>query len=361
MHSEGDAEVVSRSGVPATCGYPGDCGTMEHHFKSAAAFRQCRFGQNDGEPPRGSQDAGVDRMRKQFDDFDAWGEAVRGADLRLACDGVETPVWQLAVRRVGPVELQMAHEGGGNLCFGGNTHRGTLIYMPLGDPHQHVVNCERLDERSLLVIPPGGDFCIQVRKRSHAWCSVALPENTVVPQVTTSQIVRGDPVHVRRLKRLVEHLTQAEAVEATPAPGQADAEVANQVIAAALSCVGPQKPCDPVVGRPKVDRTAVVRRLVAVLDGDPLGHRSIADLASAVGVHPRTLSRVFHDTYGVPPRQFVRLLTLHAVRRSLRDGDPAHDTVARILARHGVWELGRFAGLYRRQFGETPSHTLRRT
>ncbi|MCE9629615.1 MAG: helix-turn-helix domain-containing protein [Planctomycetia bacterium] len=297
-------------------------------------------------------------MRKEFDDFDAWGEAVRGADLRLACDGVETPVWQLTVRQLGPLTLQMAHEGGGNLCFGGNTHRGTILYMPLGDPHQHVVNCERLDDRSLLIIPPESDFCIQVRKRSHAWCSVALPENTVVPHGTASRVVRADPMHVRRLKRLVEHATQAEVMDEAPASVQAEA--AHQVTTAALSCVGLQEPCPALVGRPRVDRTDVVRRVVAVLDGDPLGHRSIADLASSVGVHPRTLSRVFHDTYGVAPRQFVRLRTLHAVRRSLRDGDPGQDTVARILARHGVWELGRFAGLYRRQFGETPSHTLRR-
>jgi hypothetical protein len=31
-----------------------------------------------------------------------------------------------------------------------------------------------------------------------------------------------------------------------------------------------------------------------------------------------------------------------------------------VLARHGIWELGRFAGSYRRQFGESPSDTLYR-
>ena len=31
----------------------------------------------------------------QFHDYDAWGDAISGASLRLACDAVETRVWSL--------------------------------------------------------------------------------------------------------------------------------------------------------------------------------------------------------------------------------------------------------------------------
>jgi AraC family transcriptional regulator, ethanolamine operon transcriptional activator len=31
-----------------------------------------------------------------------------------------------------------------------------------------------------------------------------------------------------------------------------------------------------------------------------------------------------------------------------------------VLTRHGIWEFGRFAARYRRQFGELPSTTLGR-
>jgi len=34
--------------------------------------------------------------------------------------------------------------------------------------------------------------------------------------------------------------------------------------------------------------------------------------------------------------------------------------VTEILAGMGIWEFGRFAGRYRRHFGELPSETLRR-
>ncbi|NDC64863.1 MAG: helix-turn-helix domain-containing protein, partial [Planctomycetia bacterium] len=70
--------------------------------------------------------------------------------------------------------------------------------------------------------------------------------------------------------------------------------------------------------------------------------------------------RTFQESFGVAPKQYLLLRELHAIRRSLRSGAAADATVADALARHGVWEFGRFAARYRRQFGELPSETLRR-
>jgi AraC family ethanolamine operon transcriptional activator len=46
------------------------------------------------------------------------------------------------------------------------------------------------------------------------------------------------------------------------------------------------------------------------------------------------------------------------VRRSLRTA-ATDTTVAHVLVRHGIWDFGRFAGRYRRHFGEMLSDTLR--
>ena len=51
---------------------------------------------------------------------------------------------------------------------------------------------------------------------------------------------------------------------------------------------------------------------------------------------------------------------LHGIRRILCARAPLDGTVADVLTRHGIWEFGRFAARYRRQFGELPSETLRR-
>jgi AraC family ethanolamine operon transcriptional activator len=85
-----------------------------------------------------------------------------------------------------------------------------------------------------------------------------------------------------------------------------------------------------------------------------------AELARDVGVTGRTLLRTFQETFGLPPKKYLMLRQLHGVRRILRTGAPKDSTVADVLTRSGIWEFGRFASRYRRQFGELPSETLRR-
>jgi transcriptional regulator GlxA family with amidase domain len=50
---------------------------------------------------------------------------------------------------------------------------------------------------------------------------------------------------------------------------------------------------------------------------------------------------------------------LRAVRRVLRDGQPSGLTVTEAAASFRFYELGRFAGVYKKAFGEDPSDTLR--
>jgi AraC family ethanolamine operon transcriptional activator len=85
-----------------------------------------------------------------------------------------------------------------------------------------------------------------------------------------------------------------------------------------------------------------------------------ADLARDVGVTDRTLLRTFQEVFGLPPKRYLLLRELHAVRRGLRDAAASQTTVADVLVRHGIWEFGRFAARYRGHFGELPSETLRR-
>ena len=85
-----------------------------------------------------------------------------------------------------------------------------------------------------------------------------------------------------------------------------------------------------------------------------------AELAHCAGVNGRTLIRAFQETYGMPPKRYLLLRELHRIRRELTAGAPDDATVAEVLARHGIWEFGRFAGRYRRHFGELPSATLKR-
>ena len=294
-----------------------------------------------------------------FDNFDAWGDAVSGAHLRLVCDIVETPAWTLGILDLGGVILQMASEGGGNLCYGGNTHSGPTLFVPLSHAREHVANGVPLDDDSLLFIPCGADFSIRVRRRAHEWCSIALPESRHGMAGAASARVVCRPGVVRGLGRLAREI--AASLLDRPAGTAAHRAAGRELAAAAEACLDgmPAPAPRPAIGRPRLDRTAIVRRAMDVIDASP-SLPTASGIAQRIGVNDRTLLRTFQETFGVPPKTYLMLRELHAVRRVLSSGAAGHATVAEVLVGHGIWEFGRFAGRYRAHFGELPSQTLLR-
>ncbi|MGI9518386.1 MAG: helix-turn-helix domain-containing protein, partial [Pirellulaceae bacterium] len=95
-----------------------------------------------------------------------------------------------------------------------------------------------------------------------------------------------------------------------------------------------------------------------------LGHLTstirVADIASAVGISVPTLNRAFRKRYGYGPKAFVKLRRLERVQSELLSADPMETTVTEIAGHYGFWHLSQFASDYQKQFGELPSHTLKR-
>ena len=86
---------------------------------------------------------------------------------------------------------------------------------------------------------------------------------------------------------------------------------------------------------------------------------SVDRLASALGLSPRTLHRVVRRELGVSPMRLVRRARLAQARAGLEAPVPGA-TVTSVAFDCGFAHLGRFSGDYARQFGESPSETLRR-
>jgi AraC family ethanolamine operon transcriptional activator len=107
-------------------------------------------------------------------------------------------------------------------------------------------------------------------------------------------------------------------------------------------------------------KTTIVRRAERWLDDEPPERLHVIDLCLALGVPLRTLQRAFQETLGVGPAHYLTFYRLHKVRGVLLNSDPTDTRVTDVAIDHGFWELGRFAGLYRRTYGERPSETLRR-
>ena len=89
-------------------------------------------------------------------------------------------------------------------------------------------------------------------------------------------------------------------------------------------------------------------------------HHSVYDLCETFQVNERTVQRAFMECYGVSPKQYLLALRLNKVRKELYREVHSHGKIVDIANRWGFWHMGSFAQLYRRQFGELPSETLRR-
>jgi AraC-like DNA-binding protein len=84
---------------------------------------------------------------------------------------------------------------------------------------------------------------------------------------------------------------------------------------------------------------------------------SLADLALAAGVSPRTLQDICLTHRGATPMEVLRGIRLDAVRARLLEEEGTN--VTEVAFRFGFSHLGRFATYYRDRFGELPSVTSR--
>ncbi len=89
---------------------------------------------------------------------------------------------------------------------------------------------------------------------------------------------------------------------------------------------------------------------------------TIEKLAAIAGVSTRTLFTGFRDFRDMTPMAYVKKVRLEKVRHALQRGEAQGSAgVTKIAFDCGFSHLGRFAALYRSQFGELPSATARLT
>ncbi|BCS30981.1 hypothetical protein TBR22_A01820 [Luteitalea sp. TBR-22] len=104
---------------------------------------------------------------------------------------------------------------------------------------------------------------------------------------------------------------------------------------------------------------AAVRQAATFVEANAEQPMSVDDIASACGLHVRTLYRNFNSEFRLSPKRYLRRCRLDRIRADLLVARPGL-TVTTVAIRHGVTHLGRFAREYAAAFGEPPSATLRR-
>jgi len=107
-----------------------------------------------------------------------------------------------------------------------------------------------------------------------------------------------------------------------------------------------------------INQRQIVQRASDLLRDHVAEGVRIGAISRAVGVSERTLRNAFHHEHGLSPKQYDVRERLEAARRALCEVR-ASETVTSIASQFGFFELGRFAGLYKHVFGESPSETIR--
>ena len=104
-------------------------------------------------------------------------------------------------------------------------------------------------------------------------------------------------------------------------------------------------------------RRGFERALQVIEDRAPEASTSVADLCKVAGVSQRTLEYAFLDYTNLTPKAYLKAKRYAELRRILAT-DRECLSVMEAASRLGIFEFGRMAGEYRKQFGELPSETL---
>jgi transcriptional regulator GlxA family with amidase domain len=101
-----------------------------------------------------------------------------------------------------------------------------------------------------------------------------------------------------------------------------------------------------------------VRRARAYMHDHLSDLRSVAEIASAVGITPRSLQNGFRRVFNMTPAEYLRDIRIQALHEALLRADPGR-SVTELMQDVGIVNFGRYAQYYRRKIGVAPSQTLR--
>ena len=108
-------------------------------------------------------------------------------------------------------------------------------------------------------------------------------------------------------------------------------------------------------------RREIVERAEAYVNAHMGDAGSLSRLSRIVGLSERGLRNAFYSVRGMSPKRCMIVDRLQGARYALSDACSRPASVTGVATAYGFYELGRFAAIYKKQFGEAPSETLRAT
>jgi AraC-like DNA-binding protein len=244
-----------------------------------------------------------------------------------------------------------------------------VVSFPVGDRPAPIYGGVRPLKGQIMTFAPGHRLHVRTEGPGR-WGAIWLPSQELAgyfKDLTGStltiqghaQLWRPPPAVGRRLLQL--HAAAIRAAEIRPEV-IVDAEAAHgmeqQLIDALVECLaaGPLKEKAQISHR----HQGIAARFEDLLQTHRDRHLRVGDVSEAIGVSDRLLRRCCTEDLGMSPASYIRLRALHRVRSILQGSAGGVTSVSQAARCHGFHDLSRFAAVYRSQFGELPSATLRR-
>lgn len=261
--------------------------------------------------------------------------------------GAEVELDQQASQRFTLVTTQL--RGQSEIVSAGTTHRGGAGMVVLDSAGTPVV--KRFSRDSCRLNLRIDQALLESR------CHALLGREVKAPLVFQPALAAGTAAQARwlALLRMMLACTGEHGVPASPLLLRQLEETAALFLLTEV----PHSRSALLQGEPPAIAPRHVRRAEDFIRAHAAEPLTLTDIAAAAGVSVRALTEGFRKVRQSTPMACLREQRLVEVREALLRAGP-QDTVAAIASDWGFGNLGRFAGDYRRRFGEAPSQTLQR-
>ncbi len=249
-------------------------------------------------------------------------------------------------------------------------HGRAALFVPVGEANASVMNGHCYGTFDALLLAPGGEIHNVTAARHQDWAAVDFEDEAFAALLDASglsaltdgvrhSVTAWRGAGVAALQRaILQAMRDAARFRHGFVPHMMLPVLRERVMDALLSAFASMASGQDALPRRTREGLRIVNAVDSLLRDRPAQPIYTEGLCAALGVSARKLFDAFAGTYGQSPHQFLKYRRLSLVRRALRTVGPEHASVKWAALSHGFINSGRFAGEYRRLFGEMPSQTL---
>ena len=305
-----------------------------------------------------------------FDDPISYQRAIRGAAVEVFVTAKGSFRAELMHIQFDKLSMQYACENLPRVAHSMiSPKRGGIVFLT--DANQPAAQYCGMDASSEAIVTTSAGSSRHIRSWGACrWAGLTLPVENLSAmgyalagrELTGASLTRLVYPNPRTMARLLRLRAGAQRLAEVAPDALACPEVSNalesELVHAMVACLADETLPKPTSGWRH--HTAVINRFEELLAANRDRPMHLAEICAAVGASERTLEVCCEERLGMGPMRYLWLRRMHLARRAFIEADPSNTTVTQVATGHGFWELGRFAVLYKRLFGESPSATLHR-